>query len=330
MSNQVTAPGATDIGLLEPFGDHAAEDVRIEGRAIAGEVEGAFLGVKEQEGAHFVEIAHEPFEGAPSHGHDPVLVALALTDMNGLPFPVEIVDFEPGQLAAADSGGVEGFQNGAITEAEVVEDVGHGEQGAGFPETEGLFWQVLFLAGEFEFRGGVGGEKVLFGEPGEVVLEGAQSGALGADAKRHAVFLAPVPEVALIAFEDGLGDGRGVGQVAVDGPKQENLEGVSASLDGVRSVIAHGEVFQIAAGVAGEAARIARGKVVRGVAAPLGAVALAEAVRGLIAFLAGHDDRLLVRGYLLLGKTEDRFASRQKTEDKRERRLCYGGSLARS
>jgi len=43
--------------------------------------------------------------------------------------------------------------------------VRNGEQGAGFPETEGLFWQVLFLARHFEFRGKVGGEKVLFGEP---------------------------------------------------------------------------------------------------------------------------------------------------------------------
>ena len=150
-------------------------------------------------------------------------MALALPDMDGLPFPVEVVDFEAGQLAAADAGGVEGFQNGAVTKAEGVENVGDGKQGAGLPYAEGLFWQVLLLAGHFEFRGGVGSENVLFGEPGEVVLEGAQSGSLGADAQRHAVLFAPVPEVALVAFEDGLGDGRRVGQVAVDGPKQENL-----------------------------------------------------------------------------------------------------------
>ncbi len=48
---------------------------------------------------------------------DPVLVALALTDMEGLALPVEVVDFKPGQLSAAHAGGVEGFQNRAITEA---------------------------------------------------------------------------------------------------------------------------------------------------------------------------------------------------------------------
>ena len=158
-------------------------------------------------------------------------MALALTDMDCLALPVEVVDFKPGQLAAAHAGGVEGFQHGAITEAEWVEDVGHGKQGLGLPETKGLFGQVLFLAGEFQLRGWVGGENVSFGEPCEVILEGAETGTLGADAQRHAVFLAPVPKVALVAFEDGLGDGGGVSHVAVDGPQQENLEGVAAALN---------------------------------------------------------------------------------------------------
>ena len=36
MSNQMTASGAADVGLLEPFADHTAEHVRVEGLAVAG------------------------------------------------------------------------------------------------------------------------------------------------------------------------------------------------------------------------------------------------------------------------------------------------------
>jgi len=34
--NQMAASGATNVGLLEPFGDHAAEHVGVEGLAVAG------------------------------------------------------------------------------------------------------------------------------------------------------------------------------------------------------------------------------------------------------------------------------------------------------
>ena len=36
MSNEMATSGATDVGLFEPLGDHAAEHVGVEGLAIAG------------------------------------------------------------------------------------------------------------------------------------------------------------------------------------------------------------------------------------------------------------------------------------------------------
>ncbi len=36
MANQMTAPGAADVGLLEPFADHTAEYIGVEGLAVAG------------------------------------------------------------------------------------------------------------------------------------------------------------------------------------------------------------------------------------------------------------------------------------------------------
>ena len=80
-ANQMAAAGAADVGLLEPFADHAAEHVGIEGLAVAGEEEGALAGIEREPGADFVEVAFEPEQGAAADGHDAVLVALALADV---------------------------------------------------------------------------------------------------------------------------------------------------------------------------------------------------------------------------------------------------------
>ena len=221
--HQMTASGAADVGGLEPFGNLTAQHIGVEGLAVTGQKEVRLLGVQQQARAHLVEIAGEPFQRAAADGYHAVLVTLALADVERLALAVQVGDMKAGQLAAADAGGIEGFQNGAVAEAEGITDVGDGEDGAGFAEAERLLGKVLFLAWQFKFRGRVGNEEVLFGEPGEEALEGAKAGTLGADPERIAVFLAPVPEVALVAFEDGLGDRGGKRQLALDGPEQELL-----------------------------------------------------------------------------------------------------------
>ena len=42
-ANQMAASGAADVGLLDPFADHAAEHVGVERGAVAGEEQGAGL-----------------------------------------------------------------------------------------------------------------------------------------------------------------------------------------------------------------------------------------------------------------------------------------------
>ncbi len=173
-------------------------------------------------------------------------------------------------------------------------------------DAEGLLGQALFLARHFQLAGGVGAQGVLAHQVLEQILERAEAAALGGDAQRHAVLLAPAPEVALIAFEDGFGDGGRLCQVALVRPQQEDFEGVPAALDGVGRVVAHGEALEIAGGFVGEAAGKAGGQLVGVVAAALVLVALAQAAGRLVSFFAGHGGGLLVRCYLLSGKTEDK------------------------
>ena len=113
-ADQMAASGTVDVGLFDPLGDHAAEHVGIEGLAVAGEEEGALGGIQREPWTHLIEVAFEPAQGTAADGYDAVLVALALADMQGLAFAVEVVDFEPGEFAAAQSGAVEEFEHGAV------------------------------------------------------------------------------------------------------------------------------------------------------------------------------------------------------------------------
>ena len=114
---------------------------------------------------------------------------------------------ELGKLAAAEACAVEEFQHGAITDAEWVADVGDGNDGFDLVEAERFFREAFFGTWEFEFRGWICGDVVAFDEIGKEVFHGAESAALGANTEGFAVVLLPSPEVALVAFQDELGDG---------------------------------------------------------------------------------------------------------------------------
>ena len=260
--------------------DHAAEHVGVEGLAVAGEEQRALAAVAGRGAGGLRRGSVRASEGAVADGDDAVLVAFALADLQGLALAVEVGEVERGEFAAAHAGAVEEFEHGAVADAERVADVGDVEDGSIWWRPRAL-GEAFFGAWHFEFAGGVGGDEVLFGEPGEVVLQGAEAAALGGDAERFAVGLAAAPEVALVAFEDGLGDRVGSCRSRSSGPQQEDFEGVAAALDGVGRVVAHGEVFEVARGFAGEGAGRAGGQVDGAVAAALvlGAVAQVFASR---------------------------------------------------
>ena len=163
-ADQVATAGAADVGLSDPFADHAAEHVGIEGLAVAGEEQGALAGIERKPRADLVKVAFQPEQGAAADRHDAVLVALALADVQGLALAVEVVDFESGEFAAAQPGAVEEFEHGAVAPPQRIADVGDVDDGGDLLDAEGLPGQALFLAGHFQFAGRVGGDEVAFGQ----------------------------------------------------------------------------------------------------------------------------------------------------------------------
>ena len=289
VTQEVAASGAAEVGFFDELAHHAAEDVGVEAFAVAGEEEGFFVLGQGEFGANFFEVFLQPMKGAVSDGGDAVFVAFAFSDLEGLAVLVEVGEFEFGEFAATKAAGVEELEDGAIPDAERVADVGDVEELPDLLVSEGLFGKPFLLAREFEFAGGVGEDEVLSGEVFEVVLEGAEAGALRADAEGLAVVLAVSPKVPLVAFEDGLGDLVGLVQVALVAPIEEDFESVLAGFDGAFAVVLDGEGLEVAKGFGGEAAALSFREVSGAVAASFVGVASPHAVRCVVSLLSCHD-----------------------------------------
>jgi len=100
----VAAAFAFERGLFEPGGDHAREDIRIEGFAVAGQEQRLRARVQTQAGAHFFEITFEPVNSPQAHRHHAVFFALALADVNRAALRVQVGQIEAAKLGAAHSG----------------------------------------------------------------------------------------------------------------------------------------------------------------------------------------------------------------------------------
>ena len=107
VAQDVAGAGFGDFRLFDELADHAAEDVGVEGFAVAGQEKRGLLGIQGEAGARFFKVAFEPFESAEADGDDAVFVVFALADLEGLTFSVEVVEREPGKFAAAQARAVE-------------------------------------------------------------------------------------------------------------------------------------------------------------------------------------------------------------------------------
>ena len=117
VAQKMAAAGATDAGLLEGLADASAEDVGTEGRAVDGEEEGGFCGVEFEAWADFQQVFPEPVQGTLADGDDAVLAAFGVAEVESLALGVVVAEGETDQFAAADAGGREEFQNGAVADA---------------------------------------------------------------------------------------------------------------------------------------------------------------------------------------------------------------------
>ena len=169
---------------LQEFFDPVAEVGGAEALAVAGEEEGGFVGQVVEERAGFGEVAVEPGGGAFADGQQAAFAVLALADEQGAGGGIVVAVIEVGHFGAADAGGVEEFEDGAVAQAEGIGGVGDGEQALDFLVAEGFREVAGLFARQVEVGGGVGGDDAGAAEPGEEAPDAAEAGELGVGDER--------------------------------------------------------------------------------------------------------------------------------------------------
>ena len=243
VAQEVAASGLLDPGGFDRFGDPVAEVAGADSLAVSAQEEGLFADFEDQAGAAFLEVFFEPMQGGFADGQEAVFVPLSLADEEGLAAWIKIAEVELGDFAAPRAGGVEGFQDGAVPDAERVADVGQVHERGQLLAAEAFGKAALLFAREFEIGGGVGGKVVGFAKVGKEPLNGAETGALGPDGKGFAVGLAVAVQPALEAFEDGLGELLRGGEIAFLGPGEEGAQGPFVGFEGALGVVALGKAL---------------------------------------------------------------------------------------
>lgn len=228
MAEEVTGAFLFGLGALDVFADEVAQSIGVEGLTSGVEEEGGFLSEMEEFGSAFFEVLIEPMESALTKGKVAVFASFALTDDDDLAVLLEVVEGEVGGFVASDASGVEDFEEGFVADSGGAGEVGEGEDGFDFGDGEESFGEALGELWEVEVGGWIGGESVLFAEPGEEGADLNKAVVLHVEGEGLAFGGAVVEEVALVAFEDFLGDGGGAVEGAVFAPREEVAEGFAA------------------------------------------------------------------------------------------------------
>lgn len=232
VAQKVATSGLFDPGRFDRFGDPVAEVSGADPLAVSAEEEGWFADFEDKLWAAFLEVVFQPVERRFADGKEAVFASFSFADEEGLAAGIEVAEVELGEFASPGTGGVEGFQNGAVPDAERVADVGQGHKVCEFFFAESFGQAALLFAREFQVGGGVGREVVVFAEVGKEALDGSKARALGSVGERLAVGLAVAEEPTLEAFEDGLGDLFRTGEVALLRPGEEGFQGPLVGVEG--------------------------------------------------------------------------------------------------
>jgi len=193
---------AVDDAADAAGGERAAAVVEIEAAGVF--FVGALFG--EEVGAAFINISFDGLLGGAAEEDDALAVAFAADDELG--GAAGLVDGEADELADAEAGGVEGFEDGAVAKPEGGFRVGGGEELVHVALEEEL-GEAAALAGGGEADGGVGGGCAA---GFEVAIEGAEGGELAGDGGSGVVLFVEVgeeaPEVGWADVGPGGGEAR--------------------------------------------------------------------------------------------------------------------------
>jgi hypothetical protein len=117
-----------DVGQRRVFLDDKPERLSGHGCSPACDEEGVAVAGAQQGGAGGFQVAVYPVLGFIPHGHEPVFAALAHIDPHHALVQAHIEQVEADEFADAQAGGIEGFQHGAVAQAQGAVFIGGMQQ----------------------------------------------------------------------------------------------------------------------------------------------------------------------------------------------------------
>ena len=112
-------------------------------------------GSADQRRPDFGDVLVDPGQRPLADRDHAVLLALAHADHHRAALHVEVVELQAGEFQPPDAGGVEGFQDGPVADAQRVGDVGLVEHAVGFAGRQHVLGQAFLHLGHVEFAGRV-------------------------------------------------------------------------------------------------------------------------------------------------------------------------------
>ena len=211
--------GLADAGFFQLFGHPVSQIGRAEAAAVSGKEHGGFRWQKVKQRAGLGQVTVQPPRGTLADGEQAAVAVFTLAHEQGEGGGIEVALVELGHFAAADAGGVEEFEDGAVAQAEGIVGVRKGEQTVDFLRREGFGKAASLLARQVEIGCRVGGNHSGAAKPGEEAPHASEPGEMGVD---HQCLLgaraAVVVEKKLIFLKGGTGETGGGNQSARPGP----------------------------------------------------------------------------------------------------------------
>ena len=170
MPEGVRAHGDGQLGLPGIFGDHAVQHAAAHALSAQAEEQRAGVGigrVAQQFGPDGVEIAFQEAPGHLAQRHDTILCPLPLPDHQEAGVQVEVFEIEGDQLRPADGGGVEGFHDATIPEADHRAGVRLAQELPHVLDAEHRTGHAIGYARVFEIRRRVVGQVAVASQPAE-------------------------------------------------------------------------------------------------------------------------------------------------------------------
>jgi len=184
---QVATAAFAKLGGVNVFPHHLREPVTRERLVEVGQEQRAVVRLAHQRGTNLDDVFINPRQRPRANRDHPVFLALAQADHHRAPLDVEVVKFERSQFTAPHVGAVKRFEDGPVTHAQRVGDVGLVQHPVGFAGRQHMLGQPLFHLGHVQFAGRVVERVVLAGTPFEEGPHRHQVRELAAEGQRLAV-----------------------------------------------------------------------------------------------------------------------------------------------